>query len=179
MAAMDDATRLSEVLAAIGRDRDEAQWQRHAANLEALLGKMSEYGNRRADPVRMLQATLGDRWSSLVMHLLSGGMLRFTELRRVMGLVSAEQGISPRVLTLKLRVLERDGLLARQVTDDVPPHVEYRLTALGAEAYEQFAAQVRWSERATELVRAARRDYDSRHPDGPLLAEQTRDDETR
>lgn len=176
---MEDSVRLNEVLAAIGRDRDEAQWQRHAANLETLLDNMAAYGNQRTDPVRMIQACLGDRWSSLVMHLLRGGMLRFTELRRLIGLVSAEHGISPRVLTLKLRVLERDGLLARSVTDDVPPRVEYELTALGVEAYELFAAQVHWSERATALIRAARRDYDSRNPDGPTLGEQSGEEETR
>lgn len=176
---MDDTARLAEVLEAIGRDRDEAQWRRHAANLESLLHSMAQYGNRRADPVRMVQATLGDRWSSLVMHLLNGGMLRFTELRRVIGLVSAEQGISPRVLTLKLRVLERDGLLARHVTDDVPSHVEYRLTELGVNAYAHFAAQVRWTERATPLIHEARRDYDSRYPDGPTLDDRAGDDETR
>jgi DNA-binding HxlR family transcriptional regulator len=176
---MEHDARRSEVLNAIGRDRDEAQWERHAANLETLLSNMAQYGNQRTDPVRMHQAFLGDRWSSLVMHLLSGGMLRFTELRRLIGLVSAEHGISQRVLTLKLRVLERDGLLARHVTDDVPPRVEYRLTDLGVEAYALFTAQVRWSERATALIRTARRDYDARHPDGPTLADKAGEDDTR
>lgn len=45
----------------------------------------------RSDPVRMIQSHLGDRWSALVMHLLSGGMLRDAQLRRLISLVSAER----------------------------------------------------------------------------------------
>jgi DNA-binding HxlR family transcriptional regulator len=85
----------------------------------------------------MIQGCLGDRWSSLIMHLLSGGMLRHVELRRLICAVSAEHDISQRLFTLKLKVLERDGLVARTVTVDVPPRVEYALTDLGGAAYDR------------------------------------------
>ncbi len=160
---------LVDAIDAIGNDRPEPLRQRHVDNLSALIHNMARHGNRRDDPVRTTPAYLGDRWSSLVMHLLSGGMLRFAELRRLIGIVSAEQDISQRVLTLKLRLLERDGLLLRHVTEDVPPRVEYTLTELGQQAYGQFAALVRWSEQATPLIRAARAAYDSRHPDSAAL----------
>ena len=112
------------------------------------------------------------------MHLLSGGMLRHTELRRLIRVVSAEHDISQRVLTLKLRVLERDGLVARSVTYDVPPRVEYRLTELGETAYGHFAALVRWAEQATPAIRAARLDHDRRHPDSAALIAGMEDGET-
>jgi DNA-binding HxlR family transcriptional regulator len=166
---------LQHALDAIAADRSDSARALHARNLGTLLRNMARFGNRRDDPVRMVQGYLGDRWSSLVMHLLSGGMLRFTELRRLIRLCSAEQDISQRVLTLKLRVLERDGLVDRHVTDDQPPRVEYRLTALGQGAYEHFAALVHWSEQASSGIRAARRDFDARHPDSAAMLDQASD----
>jgi DNA-binding HxlR family transcriptional regulator len=71
---------------------------------------------------------LGDRWSLCVIHMLDGGPVRFTELKRK---VSAARPISARVLARTLRQLERDGLIARQVFPVIPPRVEYRRTALG------------------------------------------------
>lgn len=163
---------LDEVIAAIGADRAAPERDRHLANLRALLANMAAHGNRRDDPVRTTPAYLGDRWSSLVMHLLSGGMLRHTELRRLMSLVSAEHDISQRVLTLKLRVLERDGMVLRQVTADVPPRVEYTLTTMGAQVYGHFIALVRWAEHATPAIRAAREAYDRLHPDSAAMLQQ-------
>ena len=147
----------------------DCERQRHAENLVDLVTNMARFGNRREDPVRMVQSFLGDRWSSLVMHLLSGGMLRFTELRRLIGAVSAEKEISPRMLTLKLRLMERDGLIVRHVTDGAQHRVEYRLTPLGLGAYEQFSSMVRWSQAATQSIRSARRDYDALHPESAAL----------
>lgn len=144
---------------------DRSDRDRHVENLSALTESMARFGHDRSDPVRTIQGYLGDRWSSLVMHLLSGGMLRYVELRRLISVVSAERDISPRVLTLKLRILERDGLIARHVTTHNPPHVEYQLTALGLGAYEHFSALVRWAEQATPPIRSARRDYDLHHPE--------------
>lgn len=162
---------IREALDAIGTDRADRDLRRHADNLCELLHNMARFGNRRSDPVRMIQAYLGDRWSSLIMHLLSGGMLRFVELRRLIRIVSAEHDISQQVLTMKLRTLERDGLVARHVTADVPPRVEYQLSALGLAAYDHFAALVRWSEQASSVIRAARRDYDRRHPDDAVAGD--------
>lgn len=160
-----DLPPLRAALDAIGAD----QAQQHEANLRDLLSRMAQFGTDRGDPVRTVPAFLGDRWSSLVMHLLKGGMLRHGELRKLICLISAEQDISQRMLTLKLRVLERDGLIHRTVTDDVPPRVEYRLSTLGQESYAHFSALVRWAEAASAAVRQARATYDAQHPDGPAL----------
>lgn len=173
-----DTALITEALEAIAADRAAPERERHAVNLDGLLRNMARFGNRRGDPVRMIQGYLGDRWSSLVMHLLRGGMLRFTELRRLIAVVSAEHGISQRMLTLKLRVLERDGLVMRNVSADVPPRVEYRLTALGLGAYERFSELVRWSEMATPLIRAARGEYDRLHPDSAAMLRQADQDDS-
>jgi DNA-binding HxlR family transcriptional regulator len=162
---MSASDKTEQALACIGADRPAAQRQRHLENIRDLMSNMARHGNRRDDPVRTTPAYLGDRWSSLIMHLLSGGMLRHAELKRLIALVSAEQEISQRVLTLKLRLLERDGMVLRQVTTDVPPRVEYQLTATGHEAYAHFLTLVRWAERVTPAIRAAREDFDRIHPE--------------
>jgi DNA-binding HxlR family transcriptional regulator len=67
---------------------------------------------------------IGDKWSLYVINFLGGGTRRFSELRRQIG------GITPRMLTVTIRSLERDGLIPRTVYPVVPPRVEYALTPL-------------------------------------------------
>lgn len=77
-------------------------------------------------PVRDILSRVGDKWSMLViLYLGSTESLRFNELRRHI------KGISQRMLTVTLRSLETDGLVSRLAYAEVPPRVEYRLTALG------------------------------------------------
>ena len=105
-------------------------------------------------PVRDVLNRVGDKWSVLVLHLLSGGTLRFTELR------NAIDGISQRMLTVSLRGLERDGLVTRTVHAVVPPRVDYALTALGQSLSETIANLVVWAETNRPLIEDARRNYD-------------------
>ncbi|MBF9222074.1 winged helix-turn-helix transcriptional regulator [Hymenobacter ruricola] len=77
-------------------------------------------------PVRDILDRIGDKWSLLsILHLGSTDSLRFNELRKRI------TGISQRMLTVTLRALETDGLVARTVYAEVPPRVEYALTGLG------------------------------------------------
>jgi DNA-binding HxlR family transcriptional regulator len=68
---------------------------------------------------------IGDKWTVLVVLLLGGGPMRFSELRGRLGRVA------PKVLTQTLRRMERDGLVTRTIYAEVPPRVEYTLTGLG------------------------------------------------
>ncbi|WP_067827463.1 winged helix-turn-helix transcriptional regulator [Nocardia inohanensis] len=97
---------------------------------------------------------VGDKWSVLVMSLLTDGSKRYSELQR------AIDGISQRMLTLTLRSLERDGLIERTVTPTSPPRVDYRLTAVGATLSGQVNALIDWAEGHREYIAVARRAYD-------------------
>jgi DNA-binding HxlR family transcriptional regulator len=65
------------------------------------------------------------KWTMLVIRDLAEGSTRFSELERSLA------GISPRTLSLRLRALEDEGVVARETYSEVPPRVEYSLTAKG------------------------------------------------
>ena len=65
------------------------------------------------------------KWTMLVIRDLASGRTRFCELERSLA------GISPRTLSLRLRALEEEGIVARQTYPEVPPRVEYALTDKG------------------------------------------------
>jgi DNA-binding HxlR family transcriptional regulator len=68
---------------------------------------------------------LGGKWTALLVHDLSEGPRRFSELE------SACPGISPRTLSERLRTLEANGVLVRYSYAESPPRVEYELTDKG------------------------------------------------
>jgi DNA-binding HxlR family transcriptional regulator len=98
-------------------------------------------------------ARLGDKWTILIMSLLSlapNHRLRFSGIKR------GVNGISQRMLTATLRNLERDGLLVRHYFPEVPPRVEYELSAMGISmlpALEGFTAWIRLNWPAIEQSR--------------------------
>ena len=65
------------------------------------------------------------KWTLLVVRDLAEGRSRFCELERSL------EGISPRTLSLRLRALEEEGIVARRTYPEVPPRVEYALTEKG------------------------------------------------
>jgi len=134
--------------------------------LRALAADMAAHGIRRADPPREVMAMLGDRWSALILHVLAIGEWRHADLRRALSALSAEQAISQRVLTLKLRALERDGFVLRHATADVPPRVSYRLTPLGAELAQAGRRMIDWLNARRQTILAARDSFDRRRDEG-------------
>jgi DNA-binding HxlR family transcriptional regulator len=108
-------------------------------------------------PSRTSLARIANKWTAMVVSALSGGKLRFSDLR------NAVDGISGKVLTGTLRDLERDGLVSRHVHAEVPPRVEYELTPLGHTLRTPLAALNHWAEEHIEQVLVARQAYDARH----------------
>jgi DNA-binding HxlR family transcriptional regulator len=68
---------------------------------------------------------IGAKWTALLVHDLSEGPRRFSELEHSCA------GISPRTLSERLRVLEDEGLVERRSYAESPPRVEYELTEKG------------------------------------------------
>ncbi|MBR8642807.1 helix-turn-helix transcriptional regulator [Streptomyces tuirus] len=100
--------------------------------------------------VRQVLDRVGDKWSLLVIAVLEGGPLRYTDLQR------QAPGISQRMLTLTLRRLRQDGLITRTAYAEVPPRVEYALTPLGRGLHEIAASLVRWAFDHHEEIREHR-----------------------
>jgi DNA-binding HxlR family transcriptional regulator len=107
-------------------------------------------------PVRDVLERVGDKWTVLVVVELVRGPRRFTELLR------AVDGISRRMLTRTLRLLERDGLVERTVFPTVPPAVEYRITKLGAGLAGPLDVLAAWAVEHRADIESARAAYDAR-----------------
>lgn len=98
---------------------------------------------------------VGDKWSMLIVMMLTDGPKRFSELKR------AIDGISQRMLTLSLRGLERDGLVSRTVTPTIPPRVDYELTELGRSLREPVKALGDWAIEHIGCIRVAQQRFDA------------------
>lgn len=104
-------------------------------------------------------ARMGDKWTILVMSLLSlapGHRLRFSEIK------GGVNGIAQRMLTLTLRNLERDGLLQRYYFPEVPPRVEYELTGMGQSMLPALESFTMWIRSNWPAMQASQQDYDAR-----------------
>jgi DNA-binding HxlR family transcriptional regulator len=129
--------------------------------IAALAAEMAAHGKDREDPAREVMGLLGDRWSTLIVLVLATGQWRHAELRRTLAELSSEQAISQRVLTLKLRTLERDGFVSRAVTRDVPPKVSYSLTPLGEQLHGEARRLIDWINARSGTIRSARAAFDA------------------
>ena len=69
-------------------------------------------------------------------------------------------GISQKSLTKTLRGLERDGLVTRKVFAEVPPRVEYTITALGSEMLDQVAPLWLWVAKSVQTFQNYRTAFD-------------------
>jgi DNA-binding HxlR family transcriptional regulator len=107
-------------------------------------------------PSRTSLSRIANKWTAMIVIALGQDKLRFRDLR------AAVDGISGKVLTGTLRDLERDGLVARHMYTEVPPRVEYELTALGRTLCAPLQALGRWADDYIEQVLAARETYDAR-----------------
>ncbi len=93
-----------------------------------------------ACPVETALSLMGDKWKVLIVRDLLTGTKRFGELKRSL------EGISQKVLTQHLRIMETNGLVHRKVYAEVPPRVEYSLTELGSSLKPVHDAMWQWGE---------------------------------
>lgn len=132
----------------------------HHDGMSQLADDMHLHGYQRHEPVREVFGLLGDRWSTLILLVLAIGIWRHAELQRAIGRLGAEGKISQRMLTLKLRTLERDGLVLRHVTGHIPPRVSYELTSLGRELLNEVRKLIGWIGVRRVDIEAARKRFD-------------------
>ena len=125
---------------------------------KAPLSAVSAYNAFRLNcPSRQVFDLIGERWTGLVLLALRGQTQRFSALRRQI------EGISQKMLTQTLRILERDGLVQRQAFPTVPVTVEYSLTALGDSLCEVIDALRAWAYANAESLDTARQAYQQQH----------------
>ncbi|MBC2835504.1 winged helix-turn-helix transcriptional regulator [Paragemmobacter straminiformis] len=103
-------------------------------------------------PSRQVLQHLTSRWGALILVALQGRTLRFSQLRRALG------DVSERMLAQTLQGLEADGMVLRVAHDVVPPHVDYSLTEIGAEAAVLVNGLAKWVERRLPDILGNRKD---------------------
>ena len=92
-------------------------------------------------PVREVLDRIGHKWATLViLQLGENEVMRFNELSQAIG------DISQKMLTTTVRNLEADGFISRKMYAEIPPKVEYRLTALGASLLPLIKDMVSWAD---------------------------------
>jgi len=89
---------------------------------------------------------IGGRWKLLILCKLENGKLRFSEIRRRIS------GITERMLTLQLREMEKEGLVKRTVYAEVPPRVDYELTAIAQDLVPIWKQLDHWGKKHRELI---------------------------
>ena len=109
----------------------------------------------QACPISPVVEVLFSRWTTPILWTLNAhGRQRFGELERVI------PTITPKVITQRLRQLERDGLVIRTYHAEVPPRVEYEISALGQNLGELFGTLTAWGTAHLPDIEQARRRFD-------------------
>jgi DNA-binding HxlR family transcriptional regulator len=154
--AVDVETVLRNLRLVLAHDAISGHHSSEMAALETMVHAMARDGVQRDQPMREVCARIGDKWSTLLLHLLRTGSYRHAVLRRLVSTVGAEGRISQRMLTLRLRTLERDGLIERRVISTThPPGVEYALTELGRSLTAQIETLMQWiRDHMTQILQA-------------------------
>jgi DNA-binding HxlR family transcriptional regulator len=101
-------------------------------------------------PSREVLKHVTSRWGVLVLMVLLEQTCRFSDLRRKV------DGVSEKMLAQTLQWLAADGFVIRTAYDEVPPHVDYRLTPLGEEVARQVTSLADWIEVNLSRILSAR-----------------------
>ncbi|OLV39852.1 winged helix-turn-helix transcriptional regulator [Acinetobacter baumannii] len=107
-------------------------------------------------PARLLFEKIADKWVLLILNILEHETQHFNLLKKNI------EGISPKVLSQKLKMLERDGFIERKIQDTSPIRVDYSLTPLGQNVAAMAYQLKEWAETNIEQVLAAQIMYDEK-----------------
>lgn len=84
---------------------------------------------------------IGSKWSMLILHHLFDGTKRFKELQNTLS------GISSKTLSIRLKELEKEGIIKKKIYREIPLHVEYNLTPKGKSLEDIFQKMAQWGEK--------------------------------
>ncbi|MFE7572376.1 winged helix-turn-helix transcriptional regulator [Streptomyces sp. NPDC057539] len=119
-------------------------------------GSPDEADLTRADSLaREIFSDVANKWALLIIESLGDRTLRFSELCQEI------EGISHKMLTQNLRMLERNGLVERTVHPTVPPRVEYTLTEPGRGLRQTVDGMCAWTHRYLGHIEASRHRFDA------------------
>ncbi|MFV5485545.1 winged helix-turn-helix transcriptional regulator [Acinetobacter baumannii] len=107
-------------------------------------------------PARLFFEKIADKWVLLILNILEHETQHFNLLKKNI------EGISPKVLSQKLKMLERDGFIERKIQDTSPIRVDYSLTPLGQNVAAMAYHLKEWAETNIEQVLAAQIMYDEK-----------------
>ncbi|MEI2558491.1 helix-turn-helix domain-containing protein [Acinetobacter pittii] len=107
-------------------------------------------------PARLFFEKIADKWVLLILNVLEEETQHFNLLKKNI------QGISPKVLSQKLKMLERDGFIERKIQNTSPIRVDYSLTSLGQNVASMALQLKEWAETNIEQVLAAQIIYDEK-----------------
>ncbi|QFZ21296.1 winged helix-turn-helix transcriptional regulator [Saccharothrix syringae] len=118
-------------------------------------GSPDEADLRRADSLaREIFSDVANKWALLIIEALGERTRRFGELR------DEVEGVSHKMLTQNLRMLERNGLVERTVHATVPPRVDYTLTEPGRALRRTVDLMCDWTHRYLGHIEDSRRRFD-------------------
>ena len=92
-------------------------------------------------PVAKTLKIIGSKWTMLILHQLFEGKKRFGQLQKAL------PGISSKTLALRLRELEKTGIIRKKIFVEIPLHVEYYLTPKGKSLEALFAKMAQWGKK--------------------------------
>ena len=132
----------------------ENQNIRRTKKLEKMFGHLDYKNPPELCPVRDVMSVASDQWSILILLWLGYfPVLRFNKLKKYV------YGISNKVLSQRLKVLEADGYIARKAYPEVPIRVEYKLTSFGESYVERLLELTEWMQQHSPKVLANREKY--------------------
>ncbi len=132
----------------------ENQRDRTSRKLEKMFGHIDYKNPPELCPVRDVMSVASDQWSTLILLWLGYfPVLRFNKLKKYV------YGISNKVLSQRLKVLEADGYIERNAYPEVPIRVEYNLSDFGQSYVERLLELTEWMQKNSPKVLANREKY--------------------
>ncbi len=126
-------------------------------DLKLLEADHAAEGEANCKALGQILERIGDKWTIMIVGVLSQGPMRFNALQRSI------PGLSHKMLTVTLRGLERDGLVKRTAFATIPPRVDYELTPQGHSLNEPLLTLAAWARSQKTFIEQAREKFDRRN----------------